>query len=355
MKLAFLNFKDRIKLKLFFSTNVRLSLYTKISSFLKEGIPLNEILENLKEQYKSKIPGDVRILVIEIWMSKLAVGMTFSESIEDMVPPGEAILIKAGEKAGDITTAFENAIMTTEATKKMVGTLISGLAYPFVLLIMLAGLIYLFSTSAVPELASVLDPSLWPDASKALYSTSMFVKDYWWAVILFAAALSYIVIKSLPLATGPLRDVFDRAPPWSLYKTFQGSVFLISVASMMKSGISIYDAISQVRKQSPKYAKDKISVIMKKLDAGISIGESLNSGFLGQEIGMDIEIYGKLSNMQKVMGSIGEMSVFQGIKQIEVATKLISNVVLLFLASYIGWVYYSFYVLTKAMGEMANI
>jgi type II secretory pathway component PulF len=349
------NIIERIKLKLLFSTGVRLSLYDKISSFLKEGIPLNDILESLKEQYEDKTPGDIKITVIKIWMSRLAVGMTFSEAIKDMVPPGESVLIKAGEKSGDITTAFENAIMTTKASQKMVGTLKSGLAYPFVLILMLAGLIYMFSTTAVPELASVLEPSKWPDASKLLYSMSMFVKDYWWTVILAAMVFFYVVISSLSVLTGESRKFLNKIPPWSLYKTFQGSVFLISVSSMMKSGISIYEAIAQVKSLSPKYVKKEIDVIMKKLDSGIPVGESLNSGFLDKEIGMDIEIYGKLSNMQKVMGAIGEQSVIQGIAQIEVATKLISNIVLMFLATYIGWVYYSFYVLTKAMGQMASM
>ncbi len=124
---------------------------------------------------------------------------------------------------------------------------------------------------------------------------------------------------------------------------------------LMKSGISVYDAIKQIYKQSPKYVQKELNIILKKLDIGIPVGEALNSGFLDTEIGMDVEIYGQLSNIQKSIGKIGQDSVVQGIKRIEVISELISNLVLMCIAVYVGWVYYSFYVLTKAMGEMAGM
>lgn len=346
---------DAYLLKLSMGTDMRMSLYRKIVSFLEEGIPLNEILEQLHVQYsKGKRGKDSRARLIGEWLAAMGSGKRFSEILSDWVPAGESMLIRAGERSGDLVSAFSNAIQTTEAIRRMKSTLIGKLSYPFVLLLMMLALIYLFSTQAVPQLVSVKDPSTWPDPAKRLYEMSMFVKDDWWQVFAAIGVFAVFASFSMPRMNGGLRKILDVIPPWSIYKTFQSSVFMISVASMMKSGTPIVNSISELRDMSSPYVGNHLTNMLNKLDAGRPIGKSLNGGFLDKETGVDVEIYGELSNLQKSMERIGRDSIENSIANISAASVLLNNLVLVGVTVYIGWVYYAFFLLTQSIGVDAG-
>lgn len=341
-------------LKLTLGTGTRMSLYRKIASFLEEGVPLHDILKQLSKQYKKQKKSDSRARLLDEWIASLESGRAFSTTMADWVPAGEAMLIRAGEKNGDLTNAFSNAVITTEASQKMKSTIVGEMAYPLILLVMLFGLIYLFSTQAVPQLTTVKDPETWPDAAKKLYDMSVFVESKWWLVLLTLAGLTTIISSSMPRLVGGLRRHLDKIPPWSVYKTFQSSVFMISVSSMMKTGTPIVDSIKELREMSNDYVSDHLRIMLMKLSAGRPIGQSMNDGFLDKETGMDIEIYGELSNLQKSMERIGITAIDNSINNIKAAAGVMKNLVLVGVTIYIGWVYYAFFTLTQSIGVDAG-
>lgn len=345
-----MNRADAYLLKLTLSTATRMSLYRKITSFLEEGIPLHDILKQLSKQYKKLKKNDSRARLLDEWIASLEAGRSFSKTMSDWVPPGEAMLIKAGEKTGDLTNAFSNAVITTESSQRMKSTIIGEMAYPIVLLVMLFALIYLFSTQAVPQLTGVKDPATWPDAAKTLYKMSVFVETKWWVVLLSILVSFTLMGYSMPRLGGGVRRGLDKIPPWSVYRTFQSSVFMISVSSMMKTGTPIVDAIKELREMSNDYVSEHLRVMLMKLNAGKSIGISMNGGFLDKETGMDIEIYGELSNLQVSMERIGINSIESSIVSIKSAAGLLKNIVLIGVTIYIGWVYYAFFTLTQSIG-----
>lgn len=344
---------EQFILKLTLGTNTRMSIYRKIASFLDEGIPLHDILLQLCSQYKKS--KDSRYKLLNEWAHSLEAGQSFSSTLHEWVPPSEAMIIRAGEKSGDLTNAFQNAVTATESARAMRSAIISNMSYPVALLFMLFALIFLFSTQAVPQLVAVKDPETWPDMSKSLYNMSVFVQNRWWAVLLAIGTISGIVSWSMPRIVGKARSKLDFIPPWSIYRTFQSSVFMISVSAMMKSGTPIVDSIKEMREMSNKYVSEHLRVILMNLNAGVPIGKSINSGFLDKETGIDIEIYGELSDLQKSMERIGSKSIENAIETIKLSSAAAKNVVLIGVAIYIAWVYYAFFTLTQSIGVDATM
>jgi len=212
-----------------FSTTIRMKLYRKIVSFIRQGSPLFDMLLKLEAKYEANKKGDIRASVIRYWLRDMNEGKDFSAALKDWVPPAEMMLIQAGEKSGAMEDAINNAIEVTEASKAMKGAIIGALSYPIILIVILFGMIYLFSTQVVPKLSSIKDPETWPGPSKLMYDTSVFVQDYWSVVIIGFILLIIIINWTIPRMF-KARNMLDSIPPWSIYNAFQSSVFLISIA-----------------------------------------------------------------------------------------------------------------------------
>lgn len=337
--------------KLQIGTSERLNLYNKIASFMEEGVDLQNIFEQLYIQYKKNKKNDPRAAMLREWNESISAGRSLSATMAEWVPPSEIMVIRAGEKSGNLANAFRNAVIITESSKKMVGALTSEMGYPIFLLVMLFGLIYMFSVSIVPKLTAVADPQTWPDVSYKLYEMATFVQTKWWVVLMCMALTAYFVSWSLPRLVGVPRTYMDKIPPWSIYRTFQSSAFLVSVSAMLKTGIPIFEAIDDMKQMSKPYVQKHLEMIIMKLNTGRSIGVSMNSGFLDKETGMDVEIYAELRGLDKSMEKIGLNAIENSIATIKTAAAIIKNTLLVIVAVYIGWTYYAFNTLTQSIGD----
>ena len=338
-------------LKVQFGTKMRIALYKKICSFIRQGVSIYDMIVLLEEKYEENKKGDIRAGVLRYWITSMSNGKTFSDSISDWVPVSEMMLVRSGEKSGEMENAILNAIEVTTAAQTMKNTIIGKMAYPVILLLVLFGMIYLFSTSVVPKLTAMKDPETWPEISKTLYVLADFTQHYGIIVILGLIGFATLLGYSLSRFTGGIRDKLDVLPPYSVYRTFQGSVFLISVAAMMKTGTPLADGIDEMKGPANKYMKNHLNRMTRRLATGSSQGKSLNAGLLDREVGMDIEIYDQTADFQSSMEEVGRSAIEAGIARISAVSQIMGTVMLLMVASYIGWVYTAFMALTQSIAK----
>lgn len=337
--------------KLFITTKVRLSLYKKIATFLDDRVPVDQILSTLSSEFLKNKKTDPRAIMLLDWYNEIEDGRKLYEAMSSWAPPGEVMMIQAAELKGDLASGFRNALSSTEAASNMKSAIIGAVSYPGILFSILFLIIYVFSTQAIPKLAQIKDPAEWPDVSKSLYDLSKFVETKWWVVILGIMAFAYFCSWSTKNLTGPVRKILDYAPPWSVYKSFQSSVFLISLSAMMKSGTGLVESIEKLRKMSPKYISDHLKLMLNKFENGDKIGEALVGGFLDKETAIDIRIFGQTANVQDAMDSIGRTSIQNSIDKIKAVSSLLNIIAMGLVAAFIGWVYFSFFTLTQSVGQ----
>lgn len=337
--------------KLKMGTKGRLGLYQKISTFLKEEVPLDQVLKGLAKEYGELSSWDPRAIMLNEWYTQIENGKTLSYAMSEWCPPAESMLIKAGETSGQLAESFDNALISTESATKMKSAIVASVAYPSILFGMLFLIMYMFSTQAIPKLAAAKDPAEWPPSSQALYNLAQFVEHKWWVVMLAVLAFVAFASWSTKNLTGPIRKGLDYFPPWSVYKSFQSSVFLISTSAMMKTGTPIFESISNLRTMSPRYVAEQLRIILLKLESGKSIGESMSSGFLDIETGVDIRIFGKTASIEHAMESIGKTSIKNAIDKIQGVSSILNVFAMGMVAGFIGWVYFSFFTLTQSIGQ----
>lgn len=337
-----------------FNSLVRLRLYEKIASFMKQGTPLNDTLTLLSRQYEKSFPGDARAKVMREWSAQMAAGIAFADAIGDWAPLSEVMLIKAGEKGGTLADAFTNAVQATTAQRVMISTLKSKMTYPVVLLLVLFAMVYMFSTQVIPTLADMMPPEKWPSMAKALYDLAMFVQSKWWVVFLLLGITVFAINWTLSRVTGDVRRWLEKVPPWSVYRSFQSSMFLIAISAMMRTGRPLADSLEDITTMANPYVLEHLVLMQSKFRSGVPNGTAMNGGFFDKETGIELEIYGDTSDFASAMDMIGRTAVESSLASISAASTVMNNLSLALVASYVSWAFMSIQQLSTAIAQQAG-
>lgn len=341
--------------KSLFTSAIRYKIFTKIKSFLEQGVDILTVLKSLRNSYqKLERPLDVRVYALNAWVVSIEKdAMKFHEALDGWATPNQIMLIKSGEYGGRIVEAMENAISATEAERLALSTVKSKLAYPTILLIILCSIAYMFSTRIVPEFERISNPLTWPSNAQTLYEVSNIIRDHHLSILLGFFGICFIVSWSLKNVTGLPRRYLDKLPIFGMYRSFQSSLFLVSLSSMMKSGVDLEHSLQQIRKKSPKYTKYQLSKVAERLDKGYDSGEAFNIAFFDEESRIDIDIYAKSKNIGDSIETIGKQSIKNGIEKISLAADIIKYLMMFAIVGYIGWSYMGFYSLVQAISQNA--
>lgn len=335
-----------------FGIKDRVQFYYQLASFIEGGIPLHGVLYKITESYQRKKTNKHMVVILKAIMRQMSQGESFSDGLSRWVPPSEVMLIQSGERSGDLAGALRNAASTTEAQRTMVQTLIGGLIYPVLLIVVLFFLIYFFSVMVVPILTTVSPPEQWPAAARPLYTMSQFVESYWQYCLIFVIALSFLVMRSLPALKGRVRVYLDMVPPYSFYKAFQSSVILIGISALMKSGVPLVEAIEALAKKSRGYTANHLYTMLARLRAGRTVADSMDTGFLSNSAELNIRIYSELSTIHEAMERIGRQAIDESVTIIKALSTILNLVVIVSIACYLGWAYYSFMTVMRAVSNL---
>lgn len=334
-----------------FGAKDRLSIYQKLGSFLENGVDIDSAMGEMADGYRHFKKSDVRAQIIDEWRESIAIGMSFSNALRRWAPPGEVMLIKAGETSGDLADAMRNACLATNAGKTMKSTIISKMSYPGVLVLVLCVMLYVFAVEAIPQLAETKDPATWPTISKGLYNVSYVINHYWMMIIISIAVISTVVSSTISKWTGKARDRIEFLPPYNIYKSYQGSIFLVSLSAMMKTGIPIWDALDELKELSAPYMKKHIAEMQNRLLRGVSVGAALETGLLDRDIAIDLRVYSSTSNIEDKMGIIGQQAIEAGVKRISAIGGALNGLAIVLIGGYIGWTILGFSLLTRAIAQ----
>jgi type II secretory pathway component PulF len=337
--------------KMKFGISARISLYERLADFLDNKFPVEETLETIGMRYTKR--KDYRAGIITDWRRKMAIGQKFSDAIKMHVPSEERVLISAGESSGGgLPQGLREAIRLSKSMASIKNTIIAGAAYPLVLIMMILGMAAMFYLQMVPVFKNILPIQYWPDSGKTLYSVSRFVVEQWYVVAAVLFGSFFSVSWLMPRWIGPGRSFFDKIPPFSVYKDYQASSFLIALSSMMIAGISLNDSLKKVQEKGSPWLKDHINRMLRKLRvSGSDYGKALDTGLLDDETAGDIQDYARLSTFEKAVYSIGEKTLVKTVKSIEAKMGVIRYLMMFMAAGMIMWIFGTAYLLQQEIAD----
>jgi toxin co-regulated pilus biosynthesis protein E len=166
-----------------------------------------------------------------------------------------------------------------------------------------------------------------------------------------ASIASFFVKRTLAKPSGKFRPKLDKFPPYSLYKSYHGSLFLVSLSALMGTGMDIYKALEELKTLSSGYLRSHISKMQSKLLSGGHIGEALETNLLDKETAIDMRVYGSKPDVESKMGIIGKNAIENGVKRIEIIGGMLKSIMFIIVGSYIVYTLIAFSVLTSAMRQ----
>jgi type II secretory pathway component PulF len=269
--------------RLRFKRALRIQLYETLGLLLENSIGL---LDALLEIYKSEagkpyVPSEppsgrssVAVVVYDC-ITAVRSGKTLSVGLHNWVSPMEYSLIASGERTGSYQRAFDRSIVALTKQGELLGAVAKALAYPTIVFGVIIGIYGMVGFMLAPELLKVAPIDKWVPDTANMLTQGMFIANHWFAMTLAALLLIGSLLVSLSQLRGRLRDTLDILPPWSVYRLFYGSVFMLNVAVMLKCGIALEQALKMLNEHANPYLSERLSNTLRGVRAGRTFGAAL--------------------------------------------------------------------------------
>ena len=304
----------------------RADFYYDLASTLKDRVPLFTTLRKMESRAQQRTP-----LTAPMYLQMLK-GLetgSLSEALRGIASTTELTMIDATQAAGDATMADGLLFLseTVHKTDAMVAVMRKSVTYPIILLLMFASLLTGFSVNAVPILTQLSPASNWPPMGQALYAVSQFITHHGIWLGLGLVAFFVGLFYSFPRWTGRVRKVLDKFLPFNLYRDYASSMLMISLASLMRSGISLRSSLERTYKHSSPWGKWHIRQILINLSkpSNGTFGQAFNTGLFDQELEDRIQDASERTNPIEAFIHIGVGSIDRMILRIEKRAKQLNN------------------------------
>lgn len=326
-----------------FSTEKRMATARKLASLLRNDFTLMDALGRLEmiESKNGRKPNEPFAIVMREWQKNLERGMSFSDATRGWVPPEETLLVTSGN-ISNLVVALENVGRVVSGTRRISRAMTSAVAYPMFLMLLTFAIVIMVGVYLVPPLAAVAGPNaVWHGAAASLILVSDFVTRYWMYMAAGFGVIVALIWTSMANWSGKMRAKFDSVAPWNIYKIRVSAGWLMSLAAMMSSGITMPDAIRMLADNANKYLRSILDSTLHYIANGDNLGTALaNTGrnFPDDEIIGDLMIYSDMNNFDKNLDQVAADYLDESVRHMEKISSVMNNLGILLVSAIIAWV-----------------
>ena len=315
------------------NSSTRRALWLRLAKMLSANVPILKAVQELHgRRQKSKGANDPVTLALADIAKQISAGETFGDSLTMWVPPGERMLVAAGERAGQLPQNLVKLARIIRVQQQILGTVYKGLAYPVFLTFCFFVMAFFFSYTLIPTFAKAAPAGkTFTGIGRMVIVTADMLRvilPYFTGV---CVALVVAFIASLPRWDGQMRIWADRHAPYAIYRMIQGSMWLTSLAAMLESGERLPEALRQMARNASPWLLRRINAALAGINAGHDIGEALKRAghdFPDAEIVEDLAIYGVLGGFNEALSRLSEEWIMDGEEQVKTVMNVVFGVAL---------------------------
>lgn len=287
----------------------RARVYEALATHMENGLSVRRTLQLLRHH----VPAGVWVQesLLDGAAERIDAGGTLATALEGCIPDMEYMLLRAGDAAGRQIETLHRVADLVHMQDNMAQRVGRALGYPLFLLLLFVGLLMTVALFVVPAFLNLVALPRWQGFALMLYELSAFVAS--WKGVMLALALGgllCLMVFSLSRWTGKGRAWADSIPPWSLYRLMVSSMWLFTLATMLRGGIRMAQALEITRQcaHSPWLAQH-IDAITACFSRGMHIGQALTQGhdtFLEKEMAHEFAVYAPLPGFAEKLPHLAE-------------------------------------------------
>lgn len=319
----------------------RRRLWLKLAKMMGNGVQLMQAIDSLRiRRLEGHGKSDAMTIALTDWLESIDNGMRLATAVSGWVSKEEEMLIAAGEQSGSLVKALNSTARLMVAKSDIAGAVVSGLAYPIVLVIVAFAALYVIGFKAVPAFSNAIHNVEWTGMAAGMIALSNFAQH--WLALFIAAILLLIVafFISLPRLTGNIRVRLDRYAPYSIYRIMNGSSWLIATSALVSAGLRTESALEQLSEGASPWMVQRLSACLVGVRSGMNVGDALlESGleFPDREIIDDLGIYAALSGLDEALEILGNEWMTESVERIKSQMNVVFGTAMLLVAGFVGF------------------
>lgn len=262
-----------------FGFPARVKCYQELAALLRSGMPKADAVALLAHvaSNEGRKPDEPVALVLGQIVRGMRNGLAFGEAVRNWVPDDDRMMLEATENSDDFPQQLEAYCITMRKKKKIISTIVTGLAYPVMLFLMIYGMLVYFGRVVVPGMGAILDPALWVGAAGFLAFLGRFAEIYAGPFFVVVTVFLGLVLVALPRLRGRWRIFLDRLPIFSLYRLYTGISFMFAISALMRGGVPPIAAIERILPLSNAYVRERLTMVRRGMLNGLDFGEALHA------------------------------------------------------------------------------
>lgn len=331
-------------LKIFNGTE-RIRFYRGLAAYLDNNLNLMDAMRLM--QKRAGMGGGAIKQAMGDMRDGLESGASLPAAMQAFIPADEFLIIASGTEAGRQSEALKLAADFVQTRQNVWAAVGKELSYPLFLCTMFIALLCLISLKIIPELSQLSDPATWGSAAHSLHSVSTFVAS--WKGVVCAAAVALVlggIALSLPRWTGKGRNFFEKLPPWSVYRMLMGSVWMLTLATLLRGGVQATRALQLTAGQhgnvgiSP-WMQHRVGAVQTEFAKGKNLGHAMldcGYNFPDDRIIEEFQVYATLPGFENNLHSLSQGWLEQGIQRFKLVCSRLNNLSLLCIMLLLGLV-----------------
>ena len=305
----------------------RMSLKQRLLRAAKNNREPIKVISKIHDRYKrrgalfppSALIAKLRAPVYRCMRDQLHEGVKLAKVMQPFFPASEVMMIASGENSGNYKEGFERAIFVDESATQMKMALFEALTYPVLLLIAECVMFYMIASLLVPILIGIRPVAEWPTLSVLLYYIATFVQTFGVAAAIALVVGTALTIGTFDKWTGRIRRILDDAiPPWTIYREFQGSMFMINLSALTTNDMPIDEAYKKNIEHATPWLKHHLVKSYRMLRDGASSAAAMNTGLFSQEALDELDDADTDGSLESALGEMGEDEVKQAILRLKI-------------------------------------
>ncbi len=324
-------------------TKDKIIFYRLMATMLNAGMSLIKSVGVLEKQEKN--PTFKKIL------SQMLIGLKEGKNLSecmDMYPESfneaEIWVIRSWEKTGKLNEVMGALADQVEKVASVTGKLKSALIYPGMIMVVVAGVIFIMMTMVVPKLLEIFeDKSSLPASTKSLIFVSDMFVNYWY-IIITLLIIVYIWVtfwKKTPVWKYNYDKMILKIPVFgTIVQKVVLSKFARVFSGLMASGVSVVESLKIVSDAVwNEVYRQRILLLLEDVRQGMKMWESLEGDPLFPDIMIQmIQVWEQSAKLDSIIIKVADFYDEQVDNMAATINKLLEPFIIVFLAVIVGFI-----------------